>query len=53
MSGVVNLGDLGGQFDDLGGGGGGGALWWALCVTLGGTFCDLGGQVVTLGGLFV
>ena len=46
-SGVVNLGDLGGHFDDLG---------WAVCVTLesgvvnlgdiGGHFGDLGGQFV-------
>ena len=50
-SGVVNLGDLGGHFDDLG---------WAVCVTLesgvvklvdlGGTWVTLGGTLVTLGG---
>ena len=50
-SGVVNLGDLGGHFGDLG---------WAVCVTLesgvvklvdlGGHLGDLGGTLMTLGG---
>ena len=45
-SGVVNLGDLGGHFDDLG---------WAVCVTLESVvvkLVDLGGHLGDLGGHF-